>query len=112
MTKQMLYGGVLGLALLTGLSACTDPYDPAQRTVGGGLLGAATGAAIRAAVGGGPGAPPGAAVGGGGLSGGGGELLAVPRPPRGRRLRRAITRRPAVITADIRHRRRRTEAIM
>ena len=56
MTKQMLYGGVLGLALLTGLSGCTDPYDPAQRTVGGGLLGAATGAAIGAAVGGGHGA--------------------------------------------------------
>ena len=35
---------VLGIAL--GLSACTDPYDPGQRAVGGGLLGAGAGAAI------------------------------------------------------------------
>src|SRR6266550_2706058 len=34
----------LGLAM--GVSACTDPYDPGQRAVGGGLLGASTGAAI------------------------------------------------------------------
>jgi hypothetical protein len=40
MTKQSLYGGAIGLAMLLGLSACTDPYDPAQRAVGGGLLGA------------------------------------------------------------------------
>src|SRR5437764_5915569 len=40
------------------------------------------------------------------------ELLPVPRAPRRHRRRRAITRRPAVITADIRHRRSRTEAIM
>jgi hypothetical protein len=32
---------VLGLAM--GVSACTDPYDPGQRAVGGGLLGASTG---------------------------------------------------------------------
>src|SRR5205814_3343423 len=64
MTKQMLYGGAVGLAMLLGLSGCTDPYDPAQRTVGGGLLGAATGAAIGAAVGGGHGAALGAAIGG------------------------------------------------
>ena len=37
----------LGLAL--ALSACTDPYDPGQRAVGGGLLGAGAGAAIPAA---------------------------------------------------------------
>jgi hypothetical protein len=46
MTKQALFGGAMGLALLFGLSACTDPYDPGQRAIGGGLLGAATGAAI------------------------------------------------------------------
>jgi len=33
-----------GLSL--NLSACTNPYDPAQRFVGGGLLGAGAGAAI------------------------------------------------------------------
>jgi hypothetical protein len=53
-----------GLALLLGLSACTNPYDPAQRAIGGGLLGAGAGAAIGAAAGGGPGAAMGAAIGG------------------------------------------------
>jgi len=38
-------------ALILGLSACTNPYDPAQRFVGGGVLGAASGAAIGAAAG-------------------------------------------------------------
>ena len=38
----------------------TDPYDPSQRFVGGGLLGAASGAAIGAAAGGGHGAALGA----------------------------------------------------
>ena len=47
-----------------GLSACTNPYDPAQRAVGGGLIGAGTGAAIGAAAGGGGGAALGAAIGG------------------------------------------------
>src|SRR5690348_10333602 len=65
MTKQSLYGGAIGLTMMLGLSACTDPYDPAQRAVGGGLLGAATGAAIGAAAGGGSGAALGAAIGGG-----------------------------------------------
>jgi hypothetical protein len=35
---------VVGLAM--GLSACTDPYDPGQRAIGGGLFGAGTGAAM------------------------------------------------------------------
>jgi hypothetical protein len=43
-------------ALALGLSACTNPYDPVQRGLGGGVLGAASGAAIGAAAGGGPGA--------------------------------------------------------
>jgi len=36
----------IGLTLVAGLglSACTDPYDPGQRAVGGGLLGAGAGA--------------------------------------------------------------------
>ena len=53
-----------GLALMFGLAACTNPYDPGQRAVGGGLIGAGTGAAIGAAAGGGRGAAIGAAVGG------------------------------------------------
>jgi hypothetical protein len=50
--------------LLLGLSACTNPYDPVQRTIGGGLIGAGSGAAIGAAAAGGHGAALGAAVGG------------------------------------------------
>ncbi len=57
----------IGLALVAGmcLSACTSPYDPGQRAVGGGLLGAGTGAAIGSLAGGGRGAAIGALVGGG-----------------------------------------------
>jgi len=46
------------------VSACTNPYDPGQRTVGGGLLGAGTGAAVGALAGGGRGAAIGAVAGG------------------------------------------------
>ena len=35
------------VVMVLALSACTNPYDPGQRAVGGGLLGAGTGAAIR-----------------------------------------------------------------
>jgi hypothetical protein len=56
--------GALAAALLIGLTACTNPYDPAQRAVGGGLLGAGAGAAIGAAAGGGSGAATGALIGG------------------------------------------------
>jgi hypothetical protein len=57
----------ISLALVAGLglSACTDPYSPGQRAVGGGLLGAGTGAAIGGIAGGGRGAGIGALVGGG-----------------------------------------------
>ena len=48
-----------------GLGACTNPYDPGQRAVGGGLLGAGAGAAIGGLAGGGRGAAIGALVGGG-----------------------------------------------
>ena len=59
----------LAFAALLGLGACTDPYDPGQRAVGGGLLGAGAGAAIGGLAGGGRGAAigglTGAAVGAG-----------------------------------------------
>ncbi len=57
----------ISLALMAGLglTACTNPYDPGQRAVGGGLLGAGTGAAIGSLAGGGRGAAIGALVGGG-----------------------------------------------
>ena len=69
---------VVGLAL--SLSACTNPYDPVQRTIGGGLIGAGGGAAIGAAAGGGHGAALGAAV--GGAVGAVGGLITTPAPPR------------------------------
>ena len=34
-----------------GLSACTDPYSPGQRAVGGGVIGAGAGAAVGGLVG-------------------------------------------------------------
>jgi hypothetical protein len=66
-------------ALILSLSACTNPYDPAQRFVGGGLLGAGAGAAIGAAAGGGPGAALGAAI--GGATGAIGGVATTPPPP-------------------------------
>jgi hypothetical protein len=62
--KRTIAFCVTSLGLILSLSACTNPYDPAQRFVGGGLLGAGAGAAIGAAAGGGPGAALGAAIGG------------------------------------------------
>src|SRR5438045_6986780 len=64
-------GGVLmknalivpAFALVLGLAACTNPYDPGQRALGGAAIGAASGAAIGAAAGGGRGAAIGAATG-------------------------------------------------
>jgi len=66
---------VVGMAL--GLAACTNPYDPVQRTIGGGLIGAGSGAAIGAAAAGGHGAALGAAV--GGAVGAVGGLITTPR---------------------------------
>ena len=42
MWKKTLTLAVFGLAL--GLGACTDPNNPGQRAVGGGLIGGAAGA--------------------------------------------------------------------
>jgi len=80
MTKSRVTPGVFAVGMLLGLSACTNPYDPVQRTIGGGLIGAGSGAAIGAAAAGGHGAALGAAVGGavGAVSG----LITTPPPPR------------------------------
>ena len=56
---------VIGAGLMLAAIASADPYNPAERAIGGGLLGAGTGAAIGAIAGGGRGAAVGAAVGGG-----------------------------------------------
>ena len=64
MTKAFLAPGGIALALALSVSGCTNPYDPGQRAVGGGLIGAGAGAAIGAAAGGGTEAAIGAASGG------------------------------------------------
>jgi hypothetical protein len=59
---------LITLAALGGLSmlaACTDPYDPGQRALGGAAIGAGSGALIGGLAGGGHGAAIGALVGGG-----------------------------------------------
>src|SRR6201981_285089 len=79
MTRLRMFLYVVAVGLVLGLSACTNPYDPVQRFVGGGLIGAGSGAAIGAAAAGGHGAALGAAVGGavGAVTG----LLTTPPPP-------------------------------
>jgi hypothetical protein len=80
MTKSRIAPRMLPVMLLLGLSACTNPYDPVQRTIGGGLIGAGSGAAIGAAAAGGHGAALGAAI--GGAVGAVGGLITTPPPPR------------------------------
>jgi len=80
MTKRQIFSRVVVVGLALSLSACTNPYDPVQRTIGGGLIGAGSGAAIGAAAGGGHGAALGAAV--GGAVGAIGGLITTPPPPR------------------------------
>ncbi len=79
MVKRRIIPCVIATELILGLSACTNPYDPVQRMVGGGLIGAGSGAAIGAAAAGGHGAALGAAVGGavGAVTG----LITTPPPP-------------------------------
>jgi hypothetical protein len=62
MTRASL-AAAIALALSLGLSGC-NPYDPGQRALGGGLLGAGAGAAIGGIAGGGTGAAIGAGAGG------------------------------------------------
>ena len=48
---------ILALALsASGVTGCTNPYDPGQRALGGGLIGGAGGAAVGGLAGGGTGA--------------------------------------------------------
>jgi len=80
MTRRRNIPCMVGAGLVLSLSACTNPYDPVQRTIGGGLIGAGSGAAIGAAAAGGHGAALGAAV--GGAVGAVGGLITTPPPPR------------------------------
>jgi len=70
-----------GLSALLVLAACTNPYDPGQRAVGGGLIGAGAGAAIGGLAGGGRGAAIGA-LSGGALGAATGALTTPTPPPR------------------------------
>jgi len=81
MIRRFITPGAFAFGLILGLSGCTNPYDPGQRAVGGGLIGAGTGAAIGAAAGGGAGAATGAAIGGavGAVTG---AVTTPPPPPR------------------------------
>jgi hypothetical protein len=67
------------ICVALGLSACSDPYSPGQRAVGGGVIGAGTGAAVGGLAGGGRGAATGALV-GGGVGAAGGALTTPERP--------------------------------
>src|SRR5271165_963280 len=82
--KRLIAPVALALGATLCLSACTNPYDPGQRAVGGALLGAGTGAAIGAAAGGGRGAATGALIGGAvGALGGVATTPQRPGPPPG-----------------------------
>lgn len=72
---------LLSLSLVAGLglTACTNPYDPGQRAVGGGLIGAGSGAALGAIAGGGRGAAIGALA--GGAIGATAGAVTTPPPP-------------------------------
>ena len=56
MRKRATIPSVVGAGLLLATAALADPYNPAERAIGGGLLGAGTGAVIGAIAGGGHGA--------------------------------------------------------
>jgi hypothetical protein len=65
MKKQFRITGLIAAGMVLATTAFADPYNPADRALGGGLVGAGTGAVIGAIAGGGRGAGIGAAVGGG-----------------------------------------------
>lgn len=69
---------LIGMAL--SVTACTDPYSPGQRAVGGGLIGAGAGAAIGGLAGGGSGALAGGLI--GGAVGAAGGAATTPQAPR------------------------------
>jgi phage tail tape-measure protein len=79
--KRSFVAGASVLVLAMGLTACTNPYDPGQRALGGAAIGAGSGAAIGAIAGGGRGAAIGALAGGalGAVAG----AATTPQPPPG-----------------------------
>ncbi len=80
MKTRSMTTGLVGAGMILALASCTNPYDPGQRAVGGGLIGAGAGAAIGGIAGGGRGAAIGALTGGavGAVTG----AATTPPPPR------------------------------
>jgi hypothetical protein len=78
--KHLITPGAMLFGLAVSVAACSDPYDPGQRAVGGGLLGAGAGAAIGGLAGGGHGALAGGLV--GGAVGAVGGAATTPEAPR------------------------------
>src|ERR1700693_3480688 len=78
--RPIIAQSAIALGIVFALSACTDPYDPGQRALGGGLIGAGAGAAIGGLAGGGRGAATGALI-GGAVGAVGGAGTTPPRPP-------------------------------
>ncbi len=76
---RQLTRAVAALGVALALSACTDPYDPGQRALAGGAIGAGAGAAIGGAAAGWHGAAIGALAGGavGAVTG----AVTTPHPP-------------------------------
>jgi len=68
-------------ALALTAAGCSNPYDPGQRAIGGGLMGAAGGAALGGLAGGGQGAALGALLGGAGGAAVGAATTPTPPPP-------------------------------
>jgi hypothetical protein len=78
MSRLITHAAAVFGVVLT-LSACTNPYDPGQRALGGGAIGAGAGAAIGGLAGGWRGAGIGALAGGalGAVTG----AVTTPHPP-------------------------------
>ncbi len=77
--KRIIAQPAVTLGIVLALSACTDPYDPGQRALGGGLIGAGTGVAIGGLAGGGQGVVAGALI--DGAVGAVGGAVTTPQPP-------------------------------
>jgi hypothetical protein len=77
--KRFVAPCAMAIGIALSVAACSDPYDPNQRAVGGGLLGAGAGAAIGGIAGGGTGALVGGLA-GGALGAVGGAATTPERP--------------------------------
>ncbi len=85
MTRGKVARGALALALAMMLGGCAgymNPYNPAERTIAGGAIGAGTGAAVGGIAAGWTGAAIGAAVGGTVGAVAGAATTPSPPPPR------------------------------